>query len=107
MDNNAPGTCTGMYKVVPATKSLLSKLPTCGPGGRLEIRPMRGGGATPIDPKKGANFNVIPEPKSAVPACSFIRINLKPEYGNSSGRVPPPGANVLTPYGWRNSKRTK
>src|SRR5262245_14298077 len=99
MDNRPPGTWTGRYNVDPATRPSLSRLPTYAPGGVLLTRPMRAGGATPIEPKNGASFNVMPLPKSAVPAFSFTRISLTPPYGKSSGRVPPPGRNPVTPNG--------
>jgi len=71
IDSRPPRTCTGRYKVDPATRSLLSRLPPCQPGGRLEILPMSGGGATPIEPKKGANFSDIPglNSTSLAPSC--------------------------------------
>ena len=70
---SAPGTATGMYNVDPATSSLLSRLPACGPGGPLEMRPTSGFGATPIDPKNGASFSVTPGANDAVPARSSNR----------------------------------
>ncbi len=52
-ENSAPRMCTGMYKVVPATNSLLSKLPAWIHGGALLMRPNPSGGATPMLPKNG------------------------------------------------------
>ena len=51
--NSAPGTWTGMKSVVPATRSLLSRLPAWMPGGPLLMRPAASGGATPMLPKNG------------------------------------------------------
>src|SRR3989442_147740 len=49
-----------MYSVVPATRSLLSRLPAWVPGGVLLTRPISGAGATPMLPKNGRSGITIP-----------------------------------------------
>ena len=58
--NSAPRANTGMKSVVPATSSLLSRLPACIHGGALLTRPEASGGATPMLPKKGCSGISIP-----------------------------------------------
>ena len=75
--SSAPRTCTGMKSVVPATSSLLSRLPACTPGGALLTRPMATGGATPMLPKKGRSGMSIPGANRAIIAArssGMIRI---------------------------------
>ncbi len=55
-----------MYSVLPATSSLLSRLPACRPGGLLLTRPSSGAGATPMLPKNGLSGITMPGANSAV-----------------------------------------
>jgi hypothetical protein len=66
------------------TRSLLSRFPTCGPGGRLEILPMRGGGATPMEQRRD-QFQCYARTKAAVPALSVNGYQFQTGIRNSSG----------------------
>ena len=52
--------------MLPATSSLLSRLPACRPGGLLLTRPSSGAGATPMLPKNGLSGMTMPGMNSAV-----------------------------------------
>src|ERR1035437_5025535 len=69
ISSSAPLVCTGMKRVVPATSSLLSRLPAYMPGGALDTFPIDAGGATPIEPKNGCSGMEMLSEKCATIAC--------------------------------------
>ena len=74
---------------------MLSRLPPCRPGGALSMRPIEGGGATPMLPKKGRSGTSIPSANLATmrrESSGMIRVR---EYGKSSGRKPRPTPKAL------------
>ena len=84
-----------MNRVVPATSSLLSRLPAWMPGGALLIRPEASGGATPMLPKNGRSGISIPSANRATifsRSRGMIRIF---ERGKSSGIAPLRGPKAL------------
>src|SRR5579863_3184713 len=97
--NSAPRACTGIKSLVPATSSLLSRLPAWNHGGPLLMRPSASGGATPMLPKNGRSGISIRSEKRATIRRSSSGMILIREYGNSSGRNPAPGRKPLYAYG--------
>src|SRR5437868_6599136 len=66
----APEACTGRYRVVPATRSLLSRFPPIIHGGALLKRPALSGGASPMLPKKGCSGISMPGANFAIMRCA-------------------------------------
>ena len=105
IDSNAPGTCTGRYRIEPATRSLLSRLPPCQPGG----------GSRSCRSASAGQRQSIPR---TAPAATGCRARIPPHgagrptqqleglYGNSAGSTPPPGLNASTPKGGGSRSRS-
>src|SRR5438552_3683799 len=58
------------YRVVPATRSLLSRFPPIIHGGALLKRPAPSGGASPMLPKKGCSGISMPGANFAIMRCA-------------------------------------
>ena len=85
-----------MNSLVPATRSLLSRLPAWFPGGLLLMRPADAGGATPMLPKNGRMGISMRSENRATLRCASSGMIFMPRFGKSPEfRTPVVGLNPL------------
>ncbi len=103
-EKSAPSTPTGRYRVVPARRCLMSRLPPQVDGGTIECSP-GSGSATPIVPGNGSNGSVIPSAKRTRRVSASTCEMRSHGSGYSSARSPNPGMIAVQPQSPGRSSR--